>query len=138
MKKYLTKLLAVCLAAVMLCGVVAVGVSAEDAGTEPVDKTELIELIAEAKAIKKQGYTRSSWDKLQEIIADAQAVVDNPNATQEQVNKQTRDLQWAMSDGLQRLWTRIIAEILDVLIGITFPIWLPIAVVTFLFLWFFW
>lgn len=72
-----------------------------DVPVEPtVDKTELEALIATAKteAAKTETYTEDSIAALEDAIEAAQAVVDNEEATQEDVNAQLTALQAAIDD----------------------------------------
>jgi len=62
-----------------------------------VDKTALNTLLTQAKAITKGNYTDASWNALQSSIAAAQAVIDNGNATQTQIDAQVTALQNAIS-----------------------------------------
>jgi len=64
-----------------------------------IDRDALTALIAQARAIVNANYTDTSWNALQMAIAAAQAVLDNPYATQEQVSGQVVVLQSAI-DGL--------------------------------------
>ena len=60
-----------------------------------VDKSELITMISNTKALDTSAYMQSSVDAFQAAIASAQAVVDNPNASQNDVDKQILALQAA-------------------------------------------
>ena len=53
-----------------------------------VDKSALNNKLAEARAITADGYTETSFKSLQDAITAAQAVADNKDATQEDVNAQ--------------------------------------------------
>lgn len=70
-----------------------------------VSKTELIQLIDTANGKLTQTtieYTEESKTALQNVITDAQAVVDNTNATQEDVNAQITALQSAIDQLVQK------------------------------------
>ncbi len=60
------------------------------------DTTALVALIAAAQATVNTGYSESSWNALQTAITNAQAVADNENATQEDVQAQLTALQSAL------------------------------------------
>jgi|GEM_PF-5720884 len=54
--------------------------------TAPVDKTELLELIAAVEDTVKGNRTDESWTAFQNALTAAQAVADDDEATQQQVN----------------------------------------------------
>ncbi|MFA9466589.1 MAG: Ig domain-containing protein [Velocimicrobium sp.] len=74
----------------------------------PVDTTSLISQIATAGAeLKKvEDYTAASLDMLKQAIATAQATVDNPESSQEEVNAQLVALQGAL-DTLEEIPVKI-------------------------------
>lgn len=54
---------------------------------EPVtDKTALQALFDELSALENDGYTDESWAVLQQALVDAKVVLDNAEATQEEVD----------------------------------------------------
>lgn len=61
-----------------------------------VDKSELVSLISTASAIQPDTYTPESFQDLTDAITTAQSVVDNADATQEEVNAQLVALQSAI------------------------------------------
>ena len=54
-----------------------------------VDTSRLKAVIDEAKALKEQDYTDSSWANLQIALMMAEPVLKNPQATQDQIDAQT-------------------------------------------------
>ena len=56
------------------------------------DKTELKESVAEAEALKKDDYQAESWSVFEKALDDAKALIENSEATQEQVDKALADL----------------------------------------------
>ena len=51
-----------------------------------VDKTELNKTIADAKSKTKEHYSDSTWTNLQNVLADAEKVTNNPAAKQSEVD----------------------------------------------------
>ena len=68
-------LVAVVAAAMLMMGVVATGCSGE-AADKGVDKTALETAVADAAATNKNTYTAETYDALQAVVAEAQAVID--------------------------------------------------------------
>ena len=62
----------------------------------PVDKAVLNSYIAEAEKLNKAEYTADSWAKLEEALAQAQAVANNNDADQTMVNNAASALRDAM------------------------------------------
>jgi len=62
-----------------------------------IDKTALIALLIQARAIEKGNYTDYSWDRLQSAIASAQEVVDNASTSQLFVSARLTALQNAIN-----------------------------------------
>lgn len=58
----------------------------------PVNKDGLKAVIEAAKAIQPSGYTAVSYQALQQALQNAQAVYDNPDATQEDVDNAASEL----------------------------------------------
>jgi len=54
-----------------------------------VDKTALVAKIAEVQGLNSEEYTEESWENLQTVLAEAIAVKENAEATQEQVDSAT-------------------------------------------------
>ncbi|MGG3312367.1 S-layer homology domain-containing protein [Paenibacillus lautus] len=52
-----------------------------------VDKKPLQEKIAEEAALKEADYSKDSWEAYQKELADAKKVLNNPDATQKEVNE---------------------------------------------------
>ena len=67
---------------------------------EEVNKDELKKAIDAAKAIENKNYTEASWNALQDAIAAAEAVRDDADATQDDVDAQVAALKNAV-DGLK-------------------------------------
>lgn len=67
--------------------------------TKPADKTALEALIKKAEAIKADGYTAESFEKLADALTSAKAVYANKDVTQEQVDG-IADILKAAIDGL--------------------------------------
>ena len=67
---------------------------------EEVNKDELKKTIDAAKAIENKNYTEASWNALQDAIAAAEAVHDDADATQDDVDAQVTALKKAV-DGLK-------------------------------------
>ena len=65
------------------------------------DKTNLQKLADTCSALSKEGYTKESWIKLEEALANAQNVLKNEDATLEEVTTATATLQ-AAKDGLKK------------------------------------
>ncbi len=70
----------------------------EEKSSTVVDKTALNAKLAEAKAIEYGNYTVDSYTNLQYAINDAQAVADDVNATQVQVDEQVTKLSNAIAN----------------------------------------
>ena len=86
-------------------------------------KATLNALIAEAKAIKRFKYSCYSWKNLQTAIANAQAAIDNPDASKSDVIAQINDLQAAIK-GME--------HILDLMITMgLFLLWLPLLLLAY-------
>jgi len=81
----------------------------------PPEKSELAALLAQARAIAKGNNTDATWNALQAAIVSAQAVLDDEDAAQGQVNAQVAALQAAI-DGLAEKPTPVDKAALDALI----------------------
>lgn len=57
-----------------------------------IDKTILQERVNDSKTLTSSHYTPESWQQLQDALKEAQIVLDNPQATEEQVAKALDDL----------------------------------------------
>ncbi|WP_422448717.1 NPCBM/NEW2 domain-containing protein [Thermoanaerobacterium sp. DL9XJH110] len=66
-----------------------------------VDRTQLAAKIEYAENLNEEDYTPESWAKLQEALGKAKTVYNDPDATQEQVDKALSDLQQAI-DSLEQ------------------------------------
>ncbi|WP_440894693.1 glycoside hydrolase family 3 N-terminal domain-containing protein [Amphibacillus sp. Q70] len=63
---------------------------------EPVEKSDLEELVEEAEALDADLYTEESWEILLEAMDDAKAVLEDETATQEEVDQAVTALQEAI------------------------------------------
>lgn len=63
-----------------------------------VDKSKLEAAIKDAKKLSEKKYTAKSWKVFVQALADAQAVYDDSNATQKQVDDALQSLLKAISD----------------------------------------
>ena len=68
------------------------------ADKKEVDKTPLVNKIAEAKAIKEDEYQQEGIAKLKEVIAKAESVNSNTSATQDEVNAVINELNTAIAN----------------------------------------
>ena len=68
------------------------------ADKKEVDKTSLVNKIAEAKAIKEDEYQQEGIAKLKEVIAKAESVNSNASATQDEVNAVINELNTAIAN----------------------------------------
>ena len=64
---------------------------------EPADKDALNAVIAEANALNANSYTEETWAALQEALAAAEAVANDPDATQESVDNAAAALRRAIA-----------------------------------------
>ena len=64
-----------------------------------VDKTDLQKAVTSDESLNGENYTKDSWDAFQTKLEKAQSVLDNPDATQDQVDAALTELQNA-ADGL--------------------------------------
>ncbi len=67
-----------------------------------VNKEDLQSLIGKANEKNSSDYTEESWNKLQEALENAKKVVDNQNATNEQVKEATEKLESALNNLQQK------------------------------------
>jgi hypothetical protein len=69
---------------------------------DPADKTELQNRVDEihGENLNEADYTEESWQALQNALAEAENVLDNPDATQEEIDNALDDLNDAR-DGLE-------------------------------------
>ncbi|QUL54948.1 FIVAR domain-containing protein [Paenibacillus tritici] len=63
-----------------------------------VDKTALENKVSEAGTLDKKEYTAESWSNLERELTEANNVLNNPNATQDQVDQALAELQKALDD----------------------------------------
>ncbi|WP_440895141.1 polysaccharide lyase family 8 super-sandwich domain-containing protein [Amphibacillus sp. Q70] len=63
---------------------------------EEVDKTDLRELVEAHADKQEEGYTADSWEVFAEAISNAEAVLADEEATQEEVNQALENLQTAL------------------------------------------
>ncbi|RQP13831.1 MAG: hypothetical protein EAS52_18735 [Parapedobacter sp.] len=66
-------------------------------GNLTVDKTALQNTVNEANDLNEVDYTPESWENLQGAIAEAKTVLDNPNATQAEVDEALENLNKALA-----------------------------------------
>ena len=78
-------------------------------GKPPVAKEELVEKIAAAKEIKNDNYTDATWQKLQDVIAEAEALAGEATVTQQQVDDMVSKLDDAISGLLKNKITEPVA-----------------------------
>ncbi len=65
-------------------------------------KDELQNIIDDANALDEEDYTGDSWDDLQEEIKKAEDVINDPDATEEEIKKAIEDLEKAIEDLIDR------------------------------------
>ncbi|WP_405105592.1 S-layer homology domain-containing protein [Paenibacillus sp. FSL K6-1217] len=70
----------------------------EDLEKIKVDKTALEGKVTEAGTLDKKEYTAESWSKLERELTEANNVLNNSNATQDQVDQALAELQKALDD----------------------------------------
>lgn len=63
---------------------------------EEADKQALTELVDQAKALQEGDYTPASWENLAQVLGEAEALLTQQDATQEQVDEMVSMLQQAM------------------------------------------
>lgn len=78
-------------------------------GKPPVAKEELAEKIAAAKKIENDNYTDATWQKLQDVIAKAEALAGEATVTQQQVDDMVSKLSDAISGLLKNKITEPVA-----------------------------
>ena len=61
-----------------------------------VDETALEQAIAEAESLKEEDYTADSFAAMEEVLAEAKAVLEDPSATQSEIDAATEALNEAM------------------------------------------
>ena len=66
--------------------------------SQGVDKSELKEVIDSVNNYTSSDYTEDTWNKVQEELEKAQAVYDNPSATEDEVNNAKTNLQQALEN----------------------------------------
>ena len=76
---------------------VSVLVSSESEPPAEPDRTALNAAIAQAESITETDYTPSSYAVMEEKLAAAKAVADNPDATQEEINTAADELNQAIT-----------------------------------------
>lgn len=65
---------------------------------EPVDKTGLQEVVTAARGLDKTAFTESSWQNLDKQLSQAQAILDDSNASAYQVGLALANLNKAIDD----------------------------------------
>lgn len=63
-----------------------------------VDRTALKQAIAEAEALQESDYTADSFEAMEEVLAEAKAVLEDPSATQSEIDAATEALNQAMDE----------------------------------------
>ena len=71
-------------------------VAASDGSAEPVDKTELEKVIADAKSRTEQDYEAAGWTAMQKKLQAAETVNSNEQATADEVKTAQEELQAAL------------------------------------------
>ena len=84
-----------------MCRLYQLHSESEVPGTEVTDKTSLQRLYDENIDMKNEGYTAESWQALQDALSSAKSVLNDPAATQSDVEKAAAGLQIAI-DGLEK------------------------------------
>ena len=77
-----------------------------------VDKTELNKTIADAKSKTKEHYSDSTWTNLQNVLADAEKITNNPAAKQSEVDHVYEKLKAAIA-GLNTDKTELERQLAD-------------------------
>ena len=77
-----------------------------------VDKTDLNKTIADAKSKTKEHYSDASWANLQNVLAEAEKVTNNPAAKQSEVDHVNEKLKAAI-DGLNTDKTELEKQLAD-------------------------
>ena len=65
-------------------------------------KDELQNIIDDANALDEEDYTGDTWDALQEEIKKAEDVINDPDATEEEIKQAIEDLKKAIEDLIDR------------------------------------
>lgn len=65
----------------------------QEPAVETVDTSELEETVGEAEGLNSSDYTEESWAALEEALEEGKAVLENPDATQEEVDAAAKKLQ---------------------------------------------
>lgn len=77
--------------------------------TGPVDNSKLQDLVNQYSEIEQGDYTDESWAAFQEALKEAERVLNDPNATQAEIDRARADLEKAYAD-LEKaphgLWTK--------------------------------
>ncbi len=81
----------------------------------PVDKEALNNKIEDAESLTESDYTEETWAELEQALETAQAVADNQEATQEEVDNSLKALEAAI-DGLKKKGTDPAPEEYDLVI----------------------
>lgn len=70
----------------------------EDEASNPVNKAELQKELLEIAHLKEQNYTKESWKRFADLVEEANKVLENPNASQGQVDQVVQALKAAVSN----------------------------------------
>ena len=87
----------------------------EDAGE--VDKSELEDLIAEVAGYVESEYTPDSWSSFEDALNTAQEVVENNNATQEEIDSALSGLKEAKDSLIKRADNSELSELVNAVSG---------------------
>jgi hypothetical protein len=81
---------------------------------EKPDTSVLEDMLEDAKALEKDDYTPDSWQdsNIEQAIKDAQSVLDNPNSTEDELEKAISDLFDAMESLVEKVNKSRLSEIL--------------------------
>lgn len=75
---------------------VTVFISTSDEPFAPVDKTDLEQVISMAQNIANENYTEESWGLFSEALQNAKDTINNPEATQEEIDLALYNLEMAI------------------------------------------
>ncbi|MGO5352776.1 hypothetical protein ACTQX5_04685 [Faecalicoccus sp. LCP19S3_E3] len=70
----------------------------EDETSNPVNKAELQKELLEIAHLKEHNYTKESWKRFADLVEEANKVLENPNASQGQVDQVVQALKAAVSN----------------------------------------
>jgi len=82
-------------------------------GPVPVDKTALNDALNNAAALDEAGYTPNSWQRVEDAVANGEAVEGNPDATQEEVDQAAAEINAAIEALVPRADTEALQGALE-------------------------